>query len=334
MKLKGIIVFRVIAVSIAVGVIYWYAERHERLRRVQQINDVALACQMYAEKHGGQFPCDLRDLSEIYRNAQPYFTRVLAELELLTPCGSTNDAPNTRLFRERKIDKYRQRLYSYVDGHCEGLSVDCLPGRNCEQAPANKADTFSVASCMLTAVYISDHVLNIEFIGGRWTSTSKSAVFADTDRHGLVIVRAKESDSASWKALCDTTHQLLDKQVSITILTRGEWDMKGGIPIFATPPAEVSIIAIANVQTNTDTAKVMTRDEVIQVAQRYVHKTLPDYKIVDQPTDVKFEPHDSGPNWTGPAWEVDFEVRREGGHPQVDRLWIKPDGAIVGDILM
>jgi len=112
-----------------------------------------------------------------------------------------------------------------------------------EDAP----DKFTSTRCKITAVHISDELLNIEFIG-RWKTTSNKAKFSDTDKNGVVIVRGKQSDSVSWKALTETAQKLLEKYASITILVRGTWVMKGGVPIFVIPPADVSMIALPTPQ--------------------------------------------------------------------------------------
>ena len=173
-------------------------EQHERQRRLHQIDDVGLACRMYADKHGGNFPCELRDLSEIYRKSPSFFARALAELELAEPCAHITNDPNAVLILERSADANGQCVFGYFDGH-----------------------------------------------------------------------------------------------------------------------------------TKIDMAKVMSRDEVLKFAKQYVHKTLPGYKIVDEHTQVKFNPNYWDPIWTGPAWEINFEVRQDGGgFSSSVYICIKPNGAI------
>ena len=121
MKPKGLTVVLVTAGAVVVGAIYWYAvgkERYELKRRGNQVKDVALACQIYAEKHGGHFPCDLRDLSEIYRQFPSFFARALAELELAEPCSHITNDTNAVLIQERTADVKGRVVFGYFDGHC------------------------------------------------------------------------------------------------------------------------------------------------------------------------------------------------------------------------
>ena len=88
MKRKALNVCFLVATAVLAAVIYWFAvgkERHELGRRRHQVTDVELACHMYASKHGGQFPHDLRELSEIYGEGSAFLARALAELELVAP---------------------------------------------------------------------------------------------------------------------------------------------------------------------------------------------------------------------------------------------------------
>ena len=154
---------------------------------------------MYADKHGGQYPCDMRDLSEIYQKSPSFFARALAELELAEPCAHITNDPNAVLILERTADAKGQCVFGYFDGH-----------------------------------------------------------------------------------------------------------------------------------TKIDMAKVVTQEEAIQIAQRYVRKSLTVYQSIDKPSEVKFVPD----FFKGPAWHVGFGVSDIKGFGYGISVWIKPDGAIGGSMMI
>ena len=130
MKRKGLSICLAAAVIVGAAVIYWYAvgmERHELQRRRHQVTDVELACSMYADKHGGQFPRDLHDLSEVYGQGHPFLARALVELELVAPGAHRTDDPDRVLIRERTADAKGRRMCGYIDGHCLMLGADGHP---------------------------------------------------------------------------------------------------------------------------------------------------------------------------------------------------------------
>jgi hypothetical protein len=130
MKRKRLAVLLVAGVAVAGAVIYWYTagrERHELQRRRHQVTEVELACAMYADKHGGQFPRDLHDLSEIYGDGSGFPARAAAELELVAPGAHRTDDHDAVLIRERATDAKGRRMFGYVDGHFMMLGTDGRP---------------------------------------------------------------------------------------------------------------------------------------------------------------------------------------------------------------
>jgi hypothetical protein len=130
MKRTGLNICFATTVIIGVAVIYWYwagKEQHELQRRRHQVTDVELACMMYADKHRGQFPRDLRDLREIYGQGHPFLARAVTELELVAPSAHTTDDPDAVLIREKTADAKGRRMFSYVDGHFIMLGADGHP---------------------------------------------------------------------------------------------------------------------------------------------------------------------------------------------------------------
>ena len=131
MKRKGLAVSLVVVVALAsAAVIYWCAasrERHELQRRRHQVTDVELACMFYADKHGGQFPRDLHDLSEVYGDGSGFLARAVAELELVAPGAHRTNDPDAVLIRERTADAKGCRMFGHVDGHVSMLGADGRP---------------------------------------------------------------------------------------------------------------------------------------------------------------------------------------------------------------
>ena len=127
MKRKALNVCILVAAAVGAVVIYWFAvgsERHELGRRRHQVTDVEVACHMYANKHGGQFPQDLRELSEVYGQGSPFLARAVAELELVAPgtCATTDD--EAILIREKTADAKGRRMVGYVEGRFAVLGPD------------------------------------------------------------------------------------------------------------------------------------------------------------------------------------------------------------------
>jgi hypothetical protein len=121
----------IIIVTIGAVIVYWFAagrERHELGRRRHQVTDVELACHMYAAKHGGQFPRDLRELAEGYGKDSAFFAKASAELELVAPGvrANTND-DDTILIREKTADAKGRRMVGYIDGRFSALGPDGKP---------------------------------------------------------------------------------------------------------------------------------------------------------------------------------------------------------------
>jgi len=126
MKRKNFVRTIIAAIFIGALVIYWFTfakERQELERRRHQISDIEMACFIFAKNHAGQFPRHLRDLTEIYGDAQPFFSRALAELELDAPGAHTTDNVDAVLIRERAADAKGRCYFGYIDGHCQLVSL-------------------------------------------------------------------------------------------------------------------------------------------------------------------------------------------------------------------
>jgi hypothetical protein len=120
----------VLAVAVGATVIYWFAvgrERHELGRRRHQVTDVELACHMYAVKHGGQFPRDLRELTEVYGEGSAFLVRALVELELVAPGAHSTDNSDGILIQERTADAKGRRMVGYIDGRFSAVGPDGKP---------------------------------------------------------------------------------------------------------------------------------------------------------------------------------------------------------------
>jgi hypothetical protein len=110
----------------------------------------------------------------------------------------------------------------------------------CFSVPPLPVTTLTTEDCEITSVRASGEVINIWFTG-RWTSSEKVLKFADTDKNGIVIMRNDDTDTAAWHALRDRAQAAEGRLATIRIATTGGWAIRGGIPGFKMPPAEVTI---------------------------------------------------------------------------------------------
>lgn len=126
-KRKTLSVGLAFAALVAAAILLWFAagkERQELQRRRHQVTDVNLACHMYAQKHGDEFPRDLQQLSEIYGRTHAFLARAVVELELVAPGAHVSDDPDKVLIRERSADTKGRRMFGYIDGHFEAHRAD------------------------------------------------------------------------------------------------------------------------------------------------------------------------------------------------------------------
>ena len=134
-RLESIGLAVLLAVPVIAGVGHWAmlhslqtklsdarAKAHRTMLR-SHVQQALRACRIYAARHDGHFPNDLRQLEEVYGADFALVTNRFDKVELVTTNATLTDASTTVLIRAKRADAEDYQVFGYADGRVETIET-------------------------------------------------------------------------------------------------------------------------------------------------------------------------------------------------------------------
>lgn len=103
-----------------------------------------------------------------------------------------------------------------------------------------RGTVFQADDCTIAAVDHDNDAIFVQFIG-RWLPNA-TVKWADTDKNGFSVTRAKSASQATWKAFTRHFDDCRNKRVTVLIFSDRGYAIRGGIPLFTYPSERFQII--------------------------------------------------------------------------------------------